>query len=221
MRSRASTGVIARPYPPVVGFYGEQVRPRATDKMLGNREFAKVRREICAGLSGDVIEIGFGSGLNMPFLPAEVTGLWAVEPSAVARKLAAKRVAASPVPFHEAGLDGARLDAPDDRFDAALSTMTLCTIPAVDGALQELRRVLKPGATFHFAEHGRAPDGRVAHRQDRCNGLQRRVAGGCNLNRDVAGLLTDSGFTAVNLRNFYLKGPKAWGYMYVGWARNP
>jgi ubiquinone/menaquinone biosynthesis C-methylase UbiE len=123
--------------------------------------------------------------------------------------------------LQEAGLDGARLDLPDDRFDAALSTMTLCTIPDVDAALRELRRVLKPGAVFHFAEHGRAPDGRIARRQDRCNGLQRRMAGGCNLNRDVTGLLTDSGFEGLTLRNFYLKGPKAWGYMYVGSARNP
>jgi SAM-dependent methyltransferase len=221
MRSRASTGVISRPYPPTVGFYGEQILPRATDKLLGNREFAKLRREVCAGLHGDVIEIGFGSGLNVPFLSGEVTGLWAVEPSAVAHKLAAKRVAASSVPFHEAGLDGARLDAPDARFDAALSTMTLCTIPDVGGALRELRRVLRPGADFHFAEHGHAPDDRVAHRQDRFNGLQQRFAGGCNLNRPITTLLTDAGFEVEAVRNFYLKGPKPWSYMYLGRARNP
>lgn len=221
MRSRASTGVISRPYPPGVGFYGEQVLPRATDKLLGNREFAKVRRTVCAGLHGDVIEIGFGSGLNVPFLPPEVTGLWAVEPSVVARKLAAKRVAVSSVPFHESGLDGARVDAPDARFDAALSTMTLCTIPDVGLALHELRRVLKSGASFHFAEHGHAPDDRIAHRQDRYNGFQRRFAGGCNLNRDMTRLLNTAGFEIETVRNFYLKGPKAWSYMYVGSARNP
>ncbi len=204
-----------------MGFYGEQILPRATDKLLGNREFAKLRREVCEGLRGDVIEIGFGSGLNVPFLPAEVTGLWAVEPSAVAHKLAAKRVAASSVPLHVAGLDGARLDAPDARFDAALSTMTLCTIPDVTGALRELRRVLKPGGEFHFAEHGHAPDERVAHRQDQLNGLQRRVAGGCNLNREIAPLLTEAGFEIEAVRNFYLKGPKPWSYMYLGRARNP
>jgi ubiquinone/menaquinone biosynthesis C-methylase UbiE len=221
MRSRASTGVIARPYPLAVGFYAEQILPRATDKMLGNREFAKLRREVCAGLRGDVIEIGFGSGLNVPWLPPEVTGLWAVEPSAVAHKLAAKRVDASSVAFHEAGLDGARLDAPDARFDAALSTMTLCTIPDVGSALRELRRVLKPGAEFHFAEHGHAPDERVAHRQDQFNGLQKRVAGGCNLNREITALLADAGFEIERVRNFYLKGPKPWSYMYLGRARNP
>src|ERR1700688_4552771 len=107
----------------------EQVLPRVADRMLGNRPFAKVRAAACAGLHGDVLEIGFGSGLNMPFLPPEVTGVWTVEPSSVARRIAARRIAASPVPLREAGLDGARLDAADARYDAALSTMTLCTIP--------------------------------------------------------------------------------------------
>jgi len=204
-----------------MGLYSEQVLPRLTDRMLGNRAFEKVRKEAVAGLAGDVVEIGFGSGLNVPLLPPEVTGLWAVEPSGVARRIAEKRVSASPVPFHEAGLDGARLDAPDARFDAALSTMTLCTIPDVTTALQELRRVLKPGAIFHFAEHGRAPDERVLRLQNRCNGFQHRVAGGCNLNRDITALVTGAGFEIEAVRNFYLKGPKAWGYMYVGRARNP
>jgi len=204
-----------------MGFYGEQILPRVVDKLLGNREFAKVRKEACAGLHGDVVEIGFGSGLNVPFLPDAVTGVWAVEPSSVAWKLAAPRVAQARVPLHQAGLDGARLDLPDARFDAALSTMTLCTIPDVDGALHEIRRVLKPGAEFHFAEHGHAPDNRVARRQDRFNGVQNRIAGGCNLNRDITALLTAAGFVVDPIRNFYLKGPKPLGYMYVGRARNP
>ena len=204
-----------------MGFYGEQVLPRVTDRLLGNRAFAKVRNETCVGLHGDILEIGFGSGLNLPFLPSEVTGVWTVEPSSVARRIAAKRIAASSVPLHEAGLDGARIDAADARYDGALSTMTLCTIPDVRAALLELRRVLKPGASFHFAEHGHSPDDRVAHRQDQFNGIQNRIAGGCNLNRPVTTLLTDAGFEIDALRNFYLKGPKAFGYMYVGRGRNP
>ena len=171
-------------------------------------------------LHGDVIELGFGSGLNLTHLPAAVTGLWAIDPSGTAMKLAAKRIAAAPVPVHAAGLDGARLEFPDDRFDAALSTMTLCTIPDVTSALTELRRVLKPGAEFHFAEHGRAPDAKVARTQDRFDGFQQTVAGGCHLNREIASLLEGAGFTIVTVDNFYLKGgPKAWGYMYVGRAR--
>ncbi len=204
-----------------MGFYGEQVLPRAIDKMLDNAVFAKIRREVCDGLRGDIVEIGFGSGLNVAFLPPEVTGVWAVEPSAVARRIGRRRIAASTVTLHEAGLNGSRLDLPDARFDAALSTMTLCTIPDVDLALHELRRVLKPGGCFHFAEHGLAPDGRVARWQHRCNGVQNRIAGGCNLNRDTAALIEGAGFRIETLRNFYMKGPKPLGYMSVGRARNP
>ena len=203
-----------------MGFYSEQVLPRVTDRLLGNSRFGKVRAEVCAGLHGDVLEIGFGSGLNLAFLPAAVTGVWAVEPSTVARRIARKRSAVSPIALHQAGLDGARIDAADATFDAALSTMTLCTIPDVRAALRELRRVLKPGASFHFAEHGHSPDDRVARSQDRFNGMQNRFAGGCNLNRDISALLTDAGFEIESLRNFYLQGPKPIGYMYVGRARN-
>ncbi len=203
-----------------MGIYEDQVLPRAVNLLLGTKEFGKVRREACEGLQGDVIELGFGSGLNLPYLPDGVTGIWAVEPSGTATGLAAKRIAASSAPVQVIGTDGARLESTDRRFDGALSTMTLCTIPDVAAALQELRRVLKPDAPFHFAEHGHAPAERIAHTQERFNGLQKRFAGGCHLNRDIAALVTEAGFELDQLRNFYLKGPKAWGYMYVGTARN-
>ena len=203
-----------------MGFYGEQVVPRVTNVLLGNREFGKLRRETCEGLQGTVVEIGFGSGLSIPHLPAEVTDLWVVEPSTTARRLAAKRIEASPVEVHEAGLDGGRIDASDGQFDHALSTMTLCTIPDVGGALAEVRRVLKRGGTFRFCEHGRAPDEHVARRQDRWNGMQNRLAGGCNLNRDIPALVTDAGFQIESMRHFYLKGPKLMGYMSLGRARS-
>ena len=203
----------------VVPFYTEQVVPRLTNVLLGSHAFGTVRAQTCAGLHGDVIELGFGSGLNLAYLPDAVSGLWAVEPSGVGMKLAAKRIAASPVPVHPAGLDGARIDLPDDRFDCALSTMTLCTIPDVDAALRELHRVLKPGGTFHFAEHGRAPDPKVARTQDRFTGLQQRLAGGCHLERDIPALLAHAGFAITELDNSFLKGgPKAWSYMFIGRA---
>ncbi len=205
-----------------MGFYGEQVVPRVTNVLLGNQAFAKVRAEECAGLHGDVIEIGFGSGLNLPHLPPEVTGVWTVEPSAVALKLAADRIAKAPIEIHNGALDGERLPFDDARFDSALSTMTLCTIPHVAVALAELKRVLKPGADFHFAEHGRAPDPKVARNQDRFNGFQQMWAGGCNLNREIDALLSEAGFEIEAINNFYLKGgPKAAGYMYTGVARVP
>jgi ubiquinone/menaquinone biosynthesis C-methylase UbiE len=204
-----------------MGFYDEQILPRLTNVLLGNKEFAKVRRRAVEGLRGDVVEIGFGSGLNAPHYPPEVTGVWAVEPSAVAMRLAERHIAETKVPVHAAGLEGEALDLPDARFDAALSTMTLCTIPDVDAALREVHRVLKPGAVFHFAEHGAAPDIKVARTQDRFNSLQQKIAGGCNLNREIPALLKDAGFEVEQLENFYLKGPKAWGYMYVGRAQKP
>jgi ubiquinone/menaquinone biosynthesis C-methylase UbiE len=203
-----------------MGVYSDRVVPRLTNLLLGSKEFGKLRREACEGLQGDVIEVGFGSGHNLAYLPDTVAGVWAVEPSGTATKLAAKRIAASPMPVHVTGVDGARLEFPDRRFDAALSTMTLCTIPDVSAALRELRRVLKPGASFHFAEHGHAPVANIARTQDRFNGMQMRIAGGCHLNRDIAALLTGTGFEIEQLRNFYLKGPKAWGYMYLGRARS-
>jgi SAM-dependent methyltransferase len=201
-----------------MGLYRAQVLPRLVNVLLGNKEFEKVRRRVVAGLHGDVVEIGFGSGLNVPALPPEVTGLWAVEPEGVGWKLAGKRVSASRVPVHQAGLDGQRLDLPDERFDCALSTMTLCTIPDAVGAVKELHRVLKPGGAFHFAEHGHAPDVKVARTQDRFDGLEQRIAGGCHLNRDITAIITAGGFRIDDLDNFYLSGPKAWGYMYVGRA---
>jgi ubiquinone/menaquinone biosynthesis C-methylase UbiE len=203
-----------------VGIYGDHVLPRLTNLLLGTKAFATIRREACDGLHGDVIELGFGSGLNLAYLPHTVSGVWAVEPSGTATKLAAKRMATSPVPVEVVGTDGARLELADRRFDSALSTMTLCTIPDITGALRELRRVLKPDASLHFAEHGHAPIEQIAHTQERFNAFQMRVAGGCHLNRDIAALVAGAGFEIEQLRNFYLKGPKAWGYMYVGTARN-
>lgn len=205
-----------------MGIYGDQVLPRIVNVMLGNAEFGrKVRARACAGLRGDVLELGFGSGLNMPYLPPEVTGIWTVEPSRVALDLARSRIAASSVEVHTGTLDGARLDFPDDRFDSALSTMTLCTIPDVNGALAELRRVLKPGAAFHFAEHGLADDQRVANRQRRFEPMQKRFAGGCHLARDIGALISGAGFEITEIDKRYIKGPKPWSYMYVGQARNP
>jgi ubiquinone/menaquinone biosynthesis C-methylase UbiE len=205
-----------------VTIYGEQVLPRLTNLMLGSKEFGeKIRAPTTAGLRGDVIELGFGSGLNVPYYPPEVAGVWIAEPSRVALQLAQSRIAASRVEVHTGALDGARLDFPDERFDAALSTMTLCTIPDVESALLEVRRVLKPGAVFHFAEHGLAPDAKVARMQHRFDPWQVRFAGGCHLQRDMRALIGAAGFEIDELQTRFIKGPKAWSYMYLGRARKP
>ena len=137
------------------------------------------------------------------------------------RKLAAERVAASGVPVEYVGLDGEQLPLDDASVDHVLTTWTLCTIPDVERALAEMRRVLRPGGALHFVEHGRAPDPGVARWQERLNPLQRKVFGGCHLNRRIDALIRGAGLDVTRLENHYLKGPKPFGYMYVGVATKP
>lgn len=202
-------------------FWTDQVVPRFTDKMLGTREVMKLRRRAVDGLQGEVVEIGFGSGLNVPLYPLDVTTVYAVDPSLVARKLSADRVDASPVNVKFVGLDGASIPLDDASIDAALSTFTLCTIPDVASALSEVHRVLRPGGTFHFCEHGLCPDPAVARRQHRFNGMQQRLAGGCHLDRPIDELVREAGFEISELDNGQLPGPKfmlPWSYLYEGVA---
>jgi len=204
-----------------VSFYGDQVLPRIVNVLLANREFMQVRQRVAAGLSGQVLEVGFGSGLNVPFYPRGVRRVLAVDPATVGRRLAAKRVAASAVPIEFVGLDGERLPLDSESIDHVLVTWTMCTIPDVERALLEMHRVLRPGGRVHFAEHGRSPEPRVAQWQDRLNPLQRVWAGGCNLNRPIDRLIAGAGFELSRLENFSMKGPKPFGYMYEGIASKP
>jgi ubiquinone/menaquinone biosynthesis C-methylase UbiE len=186
-----------------MGLYGEHVLPRIINVACGLKTVDPLRRRVCEGLEGDVVEIGFGSGLNVPFYPERVSRVAAVEPADVGWKLADKRVSASSVPVERSGLDGQSLPFEDDSYDAALSTWTLCTIPDVATALREVRRVLKPGGTFHFVEHGLAPDENVRRWQHRLEPLQKRLFGGCHLTRRIPELLTSAGFTITELDVFY------------------
>ncbi|MGO4692178.1 class I SAM-dependent methyltransferase [Glaciibacter sp. 2TAF33] len=187
----------------------------------GGKSVEPLRQRVCTGLAGEVVEIGFGSGPNVPFYPACVTRVAAVEPADRGWKLAASRIAASAIPVERSGLDGQHLPFPDDTFDAALSTWSLCTIPDPGAALGELRRVLKPGGAFHFLEHGLAPDEAVQRWQRRLDPLQQVVFGGCHLARPIVGLLTDAGFVISELDVFYEPGPKSQGADSLGVAISP
>lgn len=205
-----------------MGFYSDQILPRFIDLACGAKSLRPLRERACAGLRGRVIEIGFGSGLNIPYYPPAVTSIAAIEPADTAWKLASKRVAASQVPIERTGLDGQRLPLPDNSCDAALSTFTLCTIPDVTAALDELRRVLKPGGTLHFLDHGLAPDENVRRLQHRLDPLQQKVAGGCHLTRPIADIVTEAGFTISELDTFYEEGiPKIWGAASLGVGTAP
>ena len=201
-----------------MGFYEEQVLPRFVDLVLSGRQFTELRARVAADLDGEVLEVGFGSGRNVPHYPPGVKRVLAVDPAEVGRTLARHRLAASPVPVEFVGLDGENLPMPDESVDHVLTTWTLCTIPDVDRALAEMRRVLRPGGAVHFLEHGRSADPKVARWQDRLTPLQRKVAGGCHLNRPVERLITDAGLRVTKLETYSLKGPKTFGSMYEGAA---
>jgi SAM-dependent methyltransferase len=201
-----------------MGWYEERILPRVVDLALSSSEFDKMRGRVAAGLSGEVLEVGFGSGRNMPHLPGAVTRLRAVDPAALGRRLAAKRLAQSPIPIEFVGLDGADLPLEDNSVDHVLTTWTLCTIPAVERALREFRRVLRPGGALHFIEHGLAPDARVARWQGRLNPIQKRVAGGCHLNRPIDRLIEGAGFETEKLDRYYASGPKPYVCQYEGVA---
>jgi ubiquinone/menaquinone biosynthesis C-methylase UbiE len=205
-----------------MGLWERQVVPRAINLTCGIKSSGPMRQRVCEGLSGEVVEIGAGSALNAPFYPAAVTRVDAVEPSDVAWRLGASRLAAAPMPVERTGLDAQALPYVDDRFDAALSTWTLCTIPDVDAALAELRRILKPHGALHFVEHGLAPDERVRVWQRRLEPFQKRFVGGCHLTRPIATLLRRAGFVLTQIDEFYQPGAPRTGAAYtVGIAVSP
>jgi ubiquinone/menaquinone biosynthesis C-methylase UbiE len=188
------------------------------DRVLRTPEVNARRALVCRDLYGRVLEIGFGSGLNVRHYPAEVTEILIVEPSAVALRLAQPRLAAADAQVAQVGVDGARLGLPNESVDCVLSTYTLCTIPEVTGALKEVHRVLKPNGVLHFLEHGRAPGESVRRWQHRLHPLHSRIAGGCNIERAIDELISGSGLVIDELEMGYGDGPRPLSYLYRGRA---
>ena len=205
-----------------MGFYAQVILPRAIDWVMSGPSFARYRQQVLAGVAGNVLEIGFGTGLNLPYYPDRVERLTAIDPNAGMGAIARRRLDASPLDVRFETLSSESLPVGDRTFDSAVCTWTLCSIANVGRALQEIRRTLKPGGSFHFIEHGLSREPLVQKWQHRLNPLQKLLFDGCHLNRDIAAIVTASGLQIQQLEEFYFEGaPKPQGYMYRGVAIAP
>jgi len=202
-----------------MGFYEDQVLPRMIDLTMRRRELTPIRARVAASLHGDVLEVGFGSGLNVPHYPPTVTRRSSSRPG---HPRAQARRPESGIEQRACGVRSTLMGKPcllsRQASTRCSTTWTLCSIPNVDRALSEIRRVLRPGGSFHFVEHGRSPDRQVRRWQDRLTPFQRRLAGGCHLNRQIDQLVLNAGLELLRLENYYAKGPRPFGYMFEGVA---
>ena len=200
--------------------YERRILPHIINLAMNTAALKAERTRCLQDVRGAVLEIGFGTGLNLPHYPAAVTRVVGVDPSETSARLARTRIAASPFPVETIGLSAERLPVQDGSFESIVSTFSLCTIPDVSGALREVRRVLTPNGRFHFVEHGRADDPAVERWQRRLDGVQQRLFGGCHLTRPIAALIEQAGFEIEQLDTGYLKGaPKFGGFLYRGVAK--
>jgi ubiquinone/menaquinone biosynthesis C-methylase UbiE len=203
-----------------MGWYDDRILPKLVDLSCGTKPINKQREKVVPMAAGDVLEIGFGGGLNLPYYDRDhVRKVWGLEPSAGMRKRARKLIATTDIDVELVGLPAEEIPLLDNSVDTVLVTYTLCTIADISAALAGMRRVLRPDGRLLFTEHGRAPDIGVRRWQDRLNSGWKKVAGGCNMNRDIAGTIEDAGFSLVEDNRMYIPGIRILSYHYWGTAR--
>jgi ubiquinone/menaquinone biosynthesis C-methylase UbiE len=203
-----------------MSFYEDRVLPHLIDLACSAKPNQKQREKIVPLARGEVLEIGFGSGLNLPFYDArKVHKIWGLEPSEGMRRKALPMVEASGLQVEFIDLPGERIPLEANSVDTVLVTYSLCTIPDAVAALEGMRRVLKPGGSLLYCEHGTAPDASVRRWQRRLNPAWSRVAGGCNMDRDIPGLLAKGGFEITVDERMYIPGIRILSYNYWGTAR--
>jgi ubiquinone/menaquinone biosynthesis C-methylase UbiE len=201
-----------------MGFYSQRILPYLIDWSLSDSSLAKYRQEVLAGVKGEVLEIGFGTGLNLSYYPEDIHKIITVDDNPGVQRLAQKRIRASSITVDHRVLNGENLPMADNTFDSVVSTWTLCSIENVEQALKEIYRVLKPEGKFFFVEHGLSNEPEIQVWQNRLTPLQKRIAGGCHFNRNIRQLI-ESQFDIVSLEEFYTeKTPKIMGYFYKGVA---
>ncbi len=202
-----------------MGLYSRYFLPRIIDLAMRNKETTRLRAEWIPRAQGEVLEVGIGSGLNLPFYSTEVSRVYGVDPSLELQRMARRRSPGAPVKVEFLSQSAEeRLPLDDASIDTVVITWTLCSIPNVARALEEMRRVLRPGGRLLFVEHGRAPDDQVAAWQNRLTPIWKRIGGGCHLNRKIDDLLATAGFRIADLKTFYLPGPRPMTFTYQGSA---
>src|SRR4051794_16609516 len=202
-----------------MGFYSRFVFPRLCDRLMGLPALAGLRKEVLADVGGDVLEVGFGTGLNLAHYPEHVRSITTVDPNPGMNKMAQRRIAASGIEVDQRVLPGEALLFDEGTFDCVVSTWTMCSIPEVGRALGEVYRVLRPGGRLVFLEHGLSEDPRVRAWQRRLNPIERVLADGCRLDLDVEGVVRGQPFGQVEVERFEIDGlPRTHGTMYRGWA---
>ena len=204
-----------------MGFYSRHIFPRLVEWSLGSAVVRGERRATLAGLRGEVLEIGFGTGLNLGCYPPGVTRVTAIDSVTLLPTRVADRIARSHVVVEQFQLDaGKRLPFEDNAFDGVVTTFTLCSIADIGSALVEIKRVLKPEADYVFLEHGRSDNPRIARQQDLANPITKFIGCGCHMNRRIDSLITDAGLKIGNLERFVMPdSPRILGEMYRGVAR--